>query len=81
MTMTAVSSLLRRQLRVHQIYGANTDVGKTIFATALCRTAARVYRGERVSFLKPVSTGPDHESDSWCTFISLRLPVLLLSSS
>ncbi|SPO01559.1 related to adenosylmethionine-8-amino-7-oxononanoate aminotransferase [Cephalotrichum gorgonifer] len=63
--MAPVSALLRRHLRVHQIYGANTDVGKTIFATALCRAAAKLCKAESTSFLKPVSTGPSDEADSW----------------
>lgn len=32
---------LYRHLRVHQVFGANTDVGKTILTTALCRAAVR----------------------------------------
>lgn len=65
--MAPVSALLWRHLRVYQIYGANTEVGKTVFATALCRTAAKLYKEGSTSFLKPVSTGPDDEADSWCT--------------
>ncbi|KAM5378666.1 hypothetical protein ACJZ2D_004465 [Fusarium nematophilum] len=57
-----VPALLWRSLRVHQVYGANTEVGKTVFTTALCNAAAK--RG-RAAFLKPVSTGPAHEADSW----------------
>jgi hypothetical protein len=64
--MAPLSALLRRNLRVYQIYGANTDVGKTIFATLLSRTAAKIYRPEYTSFLKPVSTGPLDEADSQC---------------
>ena len=61
-----MSALLWRHLRVHQIYGANTEVGKTVFTTALCKAAAKLYKGETTSFLKPVSTGPSDEADSWC---------------
>ncbi|PWY99442.1 PLP-dependent transferase [Testicularia cyperi] len=69
-------------LRAHQVFGANTDVGKTIFTTALCLasaalplsgdaatleqdvyTAAASSRGERVHYLKPVSTGALTDSD------------------
>lgn len=56
---------------------ANTDVGKTLLTTALVRASALRYRGageaataadgtssrKRVFYLKPVSTGPDNESD------------------
>lgn len=44
-----------RHLRVHQVFGANTEVGKTLFATALCR--ASVAAGEASHYLKPVGTG------------------------
>ncbi|KAI1639228.1 bifunctional dethiobiotin synthetase/adenosylmethionine-8-amino-7-oxononanoate aminotransferase [Biscogniauxia mediterranea] len=62
--MAPVRSLLWRSLRVHQIYGANTDVGKTIFATILCNATAKIWSNEKTSFLKPVSTGPANEADS-----------------
>jgi len=54
-------TLLYRHLRVHQIFGANTDVGKTIFATALVRASA--HRGHNVLYLKPVSTGDVGDAD------------------
>ncbi|KAI5921518.1 bifunctional dethiobiotin synthetase/adenosylmethionine-8-amino-7-oxononanoate aminotransferase [Camillea tinctor] len=62
--MAPVRSLLWRSLRVHQIYGANTDVGKTIFATLLCNATTKIWKNEKTSFLKPVSTGPADEADS-----------------
>lgn len=74
--MAPLSALLRRHLRVYQIYGANTDVGKTIFATLLCRTASKLYKAESTSFLKPVSTGPHDEADSWCKLQSDALALL-----
>jgi dethiobiotin synthetase len=64
--MSPLSALLWRQLRVHQVYGANTDVGKTIVSTILCSAASKGYRDERTSYLKPVSTGPDSDADSSC---------------
>lgn len=64
--MTRFGSLLWRNLRVYQIYGANTDVGKTVFTTALCKAARRLYRDELTGYLKPVSTGPGHEADEQC---------------
>lgn len=48
------------------MYGANTDVGKTIFSTILCKGAKRLRPNEEVAFLKPISTGPDDESDQRC---------------
>ncbi|KAK7926760.1 Bifunctional dethiobiotin synthetase/7 8-diamino-pelargonic acid aminotransferase [Apiospora marii] len=64
--MTRLGSLLWRNLRVYQIYGANTDVGKTVITTALCKAARRLYRDELTGYLKPVSTGPGHEADEQC---------------
>lgn len=63
------------RLRVHQVFGADTDVGKTIFATGLALASAvstgagtrpgmQNTHGERVAYLKPVSTGPAHEADA-----------------
>ncbi|KAI1760036.1 bifunctional dethiobiotin synthetase/adenosylmethionine-8-amino-7-oxononanoate aminotransferase [Hypoxylon sp. FL1150] len=61
--MAPVRSLLWRAFRVFQVYGANTDVGKTVFTTILCRAAKLRWSKEHVSFLKPVSTGPGDEAD------------------
>ncbi|KAK9436578.1 bifunctional dethiobiotin synthetase/adenosylmethionine-8-amino-7-oxononanoate aminotransferase [Metarhizium brunneum] len=58
-----LASLLWRSLRVYQVFGANTDVGKTIFTTLLARTAKKLWKDENVAFLKPVSTGPEDEAD------------------
>ncbi|KXJ85128.1 bifunctional dethiobiotin synthetase/adenosylmethionine-8-amino-7-oxononanoate aminotransferase [Microdochium bolleyi] len=63
--MNPPAAHLWRHLRVFQIWGSNTDVGKTIFATTLCKAAAKHYSHEKVAFLKPVSTGAPHEADSW----------------
>lgn len=59
-------ALLWRSLRLYQVYGANTDVGKTIFSTILCKGAKTLRPHEEVAFLKPVSTGPEDESDQRC---------------
>ncbi|OHE93368.1 onanonoxo-7-onima-8-eninoihtemlysoneda [Colletotrichum orchidophilum] len=61
--MAPVGALLWRSLRTYQIYGANTDVGKTIFASALCNAARNFWPQEKTAFLKPVSTGPAAEAD------------------
>jgi len=53
-------SSLHRSLRTYQLYGANTDVGKTVFSTILCRAFERV---AKTWYLKPVSTGPLDEAD------------------
>lgn len=54
-------SLLFKHLRIHQIFGANTDVGKTIISTALAR--ASLAKADRVIYLKPVSSGPPEDAD------------------
>ncbi|KAJ3760442.1 pyridoxal phosphate-dependent transferase [Lentinula raphanica] len=57
-------SLLFKNLRVHQIFGANTNVGKTILTTALVRaSAARKEGGGDTYYHKPVSTGPLEDAD------------------
>lgn len=58
--MTPIGAALWRQLRVHQVYGANTDVGKTIVSTLLVKALSE---RSKVGFLKPVSTGPLDEAD------------------
>lgn len=54
-------SSLFKNLRIHQIFGSNTDVGKTIFTTALVRASAA--RNTPVYYLKPVSTGSLDDAD------------------
>ncbi|KAL0937768.1 bifunctional dethiobiotin synthetase adenosylmethionine-8-amino-7-oxononanoate aminotransferase [Colletotrichum truncatum] len=61
--MAPVGALLWRSLRAYQIYGANTDVGKTVFASILCNAARKLWPHEQTAFLKPVSTGPASEAD------------------
>lgn len=70
--MAPAGALLRRSLKAYQVYGANTDVGKTIFTTLLCKACQKFRPGEDVSFLKPVSTGPQEEADDWCSCILSR---------
>lgn len=60
--MPPIGAALWRTLRAHQIYGANTNVGKTIVSTVLCNALASEQKG-RVGFLKPVSTGALDEAD------------------
>ncbi|GJE85594.1 onanonoxo-7-onima-8-eninoihtemlysoneda [Phanerochaete sordida] len=54
-------SVLFHHLRVHQVFGANTDVGKTLLTTALVRASSLT--GKAVYYLKPVSTGPLQDAD------------------
>ncbi|KJA19492.1 hypothetical protein HYPSUDRAFT_143643 [Hypholoma sublateritium FD-334 SS-4] len=54
-------STLFKKLRIHQVFGANTNVGKTILTTSLVRASAQ--RGKKVFYLKPVSTGPLEDAD------------------
>ncbi|KAL2841430.1 pyridoxal phosphate-dependent transferase [Aspergillus pseudoustus] len=61
--MAPVGAALWRSLRAHQVYGANTDVGKTIVSTILCNALSRRKSEENSAFLKPVSTGPLDEAD------------------
>jgi bifunctional dethiobiotin synthetase / adenosylmethionine---8-amino-7-oxononanoate aminotransferase len=53
---------LYRHLLTYQIYGANTDVGKTVFSTILCKAFTRK---KKTWYLKPVSTGPLEEADNY----------------
>ncbi|SMY29035.1 unnamed protein product [Zymoseptoria tritici ST99CH_1A5] len=59
--MRHVGSVLWPKLRVLQVYGANTGVGKTIFSSVLIRAFKK--RLGNVNYLKPVSTGPLDEAD------------------
>ena len=59
--MRTIGSVLWPKLRLLQIYGANTEVGKTIFASILSRAFRK--RVKQVNYLKPVSTGPLDEAD------------------
>jgi dethiobiotin synthetase/adenosylmethionine--8-amino-7-oxononanoate aminotransferase len=62
--MAARMSSLWRNLRAYQIYGANTNVGKTIMSTILLKAHARKFPSENTWYLKPVSTGPLEEADN-----------------
>ena len=62
--MQRIGAALWPQLQCIQIYGANTNVGKTIFSTIL-GTALRS-RNVKTNYIKPVSTGPSDEADHRC---------------
>ncbi|CAM0142089.1 hypothetical protein VKS41_004208 [Umbelopsis sp. WA50703] len=55
-----------RAFQSYNIFAANTNVGKTIFATGLCRAAAiqAQQNNKRVFYLKPVQTGYPVDSDA-----------------
>ncbi|PLB49370.1 putative bifunctional diaminopelargonate synthase [Aspergillus steynii IBT 23096] len=61
--MAPVGAALWRSLRAHQVYGANTDVGKTIVSTILCNAVQRQKSPGKAAFLKPVSTGALDDAD------------------
>ncbi|KAK9729788.1 hypothetical protein K7432_000031 [Basidiobolus ranarum] len=55
---------LPKRFLPHQVFAANTDVGKTIFSTALCRGVAARYPNSSIYYLKPVQTGYPVDSDA-----------------
>ncbi|KAJ9604991.1 hypothetical protein H2200_010380 [Cladophialophora chaetospira] len=56
--------MLWRDLKTWQVFGANTNVGKTIVSTLLCRALQNQSKTRvPVLYLKPVSTGPQNEAD------------------
>ncbi|KAK5050891.1 hypothetical protein LTR84_003450 [Exophiala bonariae] len=55
--------MLWRDLKVWQIYGANTDVGKTIISSLLCKALQKRAHQNALLYLKPVSTGPQSDAD------------------
>ena len=64
-SMQRISSVIFPSLHALQVYGANTDVGKTIVSTILCK-ALRERRQCSVGYLKPVSTGSIEDVDELC---------------
>ncbi|KAK4215566.1 pyridoxal phosphate-dependent transferase [Rhypophila decipiens] len=62
---TPTGALLYPHTKTYMIFGANTDVGKTVVSTVLCLATRRTPEviDEVVYYLKPVSTGPATESD------------------
>jgi dethiobiotin synthetase/adenosylmethionine--8-amino-7-oxononanoate aminotransferase len=69
--MPPIGTVLWRSLRAHQIYGANTNVGKTVVSTVLCNALAAEKKG-RTGFLKAVSTGPLDEADD--RYVAFKTP-------
>ncbi len=48
---------------VVQVFGANTDVGKTVVSTGLLRAAAMAAPFRRLTYIKPLQTGQVHDGD------------------
>nr|KMM65182.1 adenosylmethionine-8-amino-7-oxononanoate aminotransferase [Coccidioides posadasii RMSCC 3488] len=63
MISSFVGSGLWRTARTYQIYGANTNVGKTVVSTILCNAIPSYQPKDKLWFLKPVSTGALDEAD------------------
>lgn len=74
-SVTVMSILLSRHLRTHLIVAPSTSVGKSIFATGLCRASLSL--GEKVAYLKPVGTGSGDGDDEACVFLPRALPLTL----
>jgi hypothetical protein len=68
----ATNMVLYRNFRIHHVFGANTDVGKTVFSTVLTLASVAADRG--TFYLKPVSTGPLTDADDRCVGILCFLP-------
>ncbi|KAH9820263.1 pyridoxal phosphate-dependent transferase [Melampsora americana] len=58
---------LYRNLRVHQIFGGGTEIGKTIISTALIKASIRL--GEQTSYLKPIGTGLQSDASHITQFV------------
>ncbi|KAI1918149.1 hypothetical protein LOZ12_002643 [Ophidiomyces ophidiicola] len=63
MISSFVGSGLWRTARAYQVYGANTNVGKTVVSTILCKAIPALSPADPLRFLKPVSTGPRADAD------------------
>ena len=61
--MSPVGSGLWRHFRAYQVFGANTDAGKTIFSTIVSRAVRRISPADKLWYLKPVSTGASDDAD------------------
>jgi dethiobiotin synthetase/adenosylmethionine--8-amino-7-oxononanoate aminotransferase len=71
-----MSALLSRRLRIYQIYGASTDVGKTIFSTLLAHSHRKVLPYDALHYLKPISTGPVADADDAHLYRFVPKPIL-----
>ncbi len=55
--------MLWRDFKVWQVFGANTDVGKSVVSTLLCKALTNRQPASQVLYLKPVSTGAPQDHD------------------
>ena len=69
---TATNMVLYQNLRIHHVFGANTDVGKTVFSAVL--TLASVAANRHTFYLKPVSTGSLTDADDRFVGVPALLP-------
>lgn len=60
---TQGSQTLSLDTPVFQVFGSNTDIGKTIVSAGICRSAANLAaaNGGRVEYIKPLQTGTDDD--------------------
>lgn len=56
--------MLWRDLKVWQIWGANTDVGKSVVSTVLCKALRHRAQADQIFYLKPIQTGLEADSDA-----------------
>lgn len=77
--MPPLGSFLSRGFKIYQVFGANTDVGKTIFSTVLCRAFAAREKKDKVWYLKPVSTGAEDDADIKYVCIPFNIYALVVS--
>jgi len=62
--MLKLGSALWPKLRIVQVFGANTNVGKTVVSTLLLKALReKLPPSHHVRYLKPVTTGPDADAD------------------
>jgi dethiobiotin synthetase/adenosylmethionine--8-amino-7-oxononanoate aminotransferase len=70
LAMAPTGAALWRSLHAYQIFGANTNIGKTVLATVLYKASQTRYPERNHWFLKPVSTGPEAEADDGYSIFS-----------
>lgn len=61
--MAPTGAGLWRSLHAYQVFGANTNIGKTVLSTVLLTASQAQYPERNHWYLKPVSTGPDVDAD------------------
>ncbi|KAK2762338.1 hypothetical protein FQN54_001348 [Arachnomyces sp. PD_36] len=61
--MAPAGAALWRSLHAYQVFGANTNIGKTVISTLLYKASQSRHSERNHWFLKPVSTGPQAEAD------------------